>query len=223
MRRGSGYRKSNKPKRQRTAAHNMADEFEIEKHQKELEKLLKRLNEDGTPKKPLTESAILGLCRGAIRNSWSFCDTKLAYLNMKTVPDTDTTSRRRWKVQCEICNEWFGKNDVAVDHVVGGHSLRSPDDLFEFYDNIINVSFDDLQVLCHTDHDRKTVCDLHGYTWEESGIFKQVTALETLLKNEKARKEFLLGKGFEESEISNKDKRRSAFWKFIVENPNFKI
>lgn len=220
-----GFRKSTKPKRKRTAAHNMADEFELKKHENELKKLLNRLDEYGFPKKPLTESAIMGLCRGAIRDRWSFCDTKLAYLNMKTVPDTDLSSRRRWKVQCEDpdCLKWCGKNDVAVDHVVGGHSLRSPDELFTFYNNIINIGFKDIQILCHECHDIKTAMDLGGYTKEEAIIYKQVTALETLLKNEKARKTFLLGKGFEESSVSNKDKRREAFWKFMVDNPDFKI
>lgn len=222
MRRG-GLRKSNKPKRKRTAAYNMADEFEIEKHQKELERLLKRLNEDGTPAKPASQSEIMSLVRGAIREKWGYCDTKLAYLNMKTIPDTDPSSRRRWKVQCEKCLLWYGKNDVAVDHLIGGHSLKSPEDLFTFYDNIINIGFDDLQILCHEDHDLKTACDLHGYTWDEAIIFKKITALESHLKNEKARKAFLLNKGFDESEVSNKEKRRLAFWKFIEENPDFKI
>lgn len=34
------FRKSNKPKRKRTAAFNIADEFEREKHKKELDKFL---------------------------------------------------------------------------------------------------------------------------------------------------------------------------------------
>ena len=179
---GGFGRKSNKPKRKRTAAHNMADEFEIEKHEKELVKLLKRLHDDGTPIKTLSESQIMSIVRGAIREKWSFCDTKLAYLNMKTIPDDDPNTRRRWKVQCEHCLEWFKKTEVSVDHRIGGHSLKSPAELFDFYDKIINIGFDDIQILCHADHDRKTACDLYGYTWDEAGIFKQVTAWESANK-----------------------------------------
>uniref|UniRef100_A0AB39AJE6 HNH endonuclease n=1 Tax=Vibrio phage P018-4 TaxID=3229728 RepID=A0AB39AJE6_9CAUD len=222
MARRGGFRKSTKPKRKRTAPHNIADEFELDKHQKELERLLKKLNEDGTPKKPLTESAIMSLVRGAIREKWSFCDTKLAYLNMKTVPDNDPNTRRRWKIQCEHpeCLKWFGKNDVACDHIVGGHSLKTPEDLFTFYDNILNVSFNDLQILCHECHDRKTACDLHGYTWEESLIFKKVTAWEKQYKVASKAKEWLLSKGFSEDEVSNPEKRRQAIWKYFEQENN---
>lgn len=210
-----GFRKYNKPKRKRTAAHNMVDEFDLKKHKDELEKLLKRLHEDGTPIKPLTESAIMGLCRGAIREKWRFCDVKLAYLNMKTVPDEDANSRRRWKVQCEDCNNFFGKTEVAVDHKKGGHQLKSPDNLFQFYNNIINVGFAGIQVLCHECHDRKTVMDLYGYTREEAFIFKEVTAWEKKNNTVGKQKELLLSYGYSDEEISNKEKRRAAIWKYL--------
>lgn len=211
-----GFR-GNRSQRKRTAPNNIADEFERDKHEQELVKLLKRLNEDGTPIKPLSESQIMSIVRGAIREKWGFCDGKLAYTNMKTVPDDDPTSRRRWKIKCEhpSCQKWFKKTDVACDHVVGGHSLKSPDDLFDFYDNIINIGFDDLQMLCHECHDRKTACDLYGYTWEEAGVFKQVTAWESANKKVGDQKTLLKSYGFSDDEISNKEKRRECIWKHI--------
>lgn len=211
-----GFR-GNKKQRKRTAPHNIADGYEREKHEAELVKLLKRLNEDGTPKKPLTEAAIMGLVRGAIREKWGFCDVKLAYTNMKTLPDDDPSTRRRWKIQCEHpeCLRWFKKTEVACDHVVGGHSLKTPDELFDFYDKIINIGFDDLQMLCHECHDRKTACDLYGYTWEEAGVFKQVTAWESLHKAVSKQKEVLKSYGFSDDEISNKEKRRACVWEYI--------
>ena len=211
------FRKSNKPKRKRNAPHNIPDDFEIEKHNKELVRLLKKLNEDGTPLKPLTESQIMSIVRGAIREKWAYCDTKLAYLNMKTLPDEDPSTRRRWKVQCEDCGKWFKKSDVAVDHKVGGHSLKTPEDLFDFYDKIINIGFDDLQILCHADHDIKTAMDLFGYTKEEAIIFKKVTAWESKHKTVSKQKELLKSYGFKDEEISNKEKRRTCIWKHIEE------
>ena len=209
------FRKSNKPKRKRNAPHNIPDDFEIEKHNKELARLLKKLNEDGTPLKPLTESQIMSLVRGAIREKWAYCDTKLAYLNMKTLPDEDPSTRRRWKVQCEDCGKWFKKSDVAVDHKIGGHSLKTPEELFDFYDKIINIGFDDLQILCHADHDIKTAMDLFGYTKEEAIIFKKVTAWESENKAVSKQKELLKSYGFKDEEISNKEKRRNCVWKYI--------
>ncbi|CAM0059762.1 HNH endonuclease [Vibrio phage K406] len=209
-----GFR-GNRNQRKRTAPNNIADEFERNKHEQELVKLLKRLHEDGTPLKPASEAQIMSIVRGAIREKWSFCDTKLAYLNMKTIPDDDPKTRRRWKVQCEHCLQYFKKTDVAVDHKIGGHSLKTPEELFDFYNKIINIGFDDLQVLCHEDHDRKTACDLYGYTWEEAGIFKQVTAWESANKKVGDQKTLLKSYGFSDDEISNKEKRRECIWKHI--------
>lgn len=219
MKRG-GFRKSNKPKRTRTTPHNIADEFEREKRQKELEKFLKQLNPDGTPKKPLTESQIMSLVRGAIRDRWMYSPTKLAYLYMNTVPDEDPNSRRKWKVQCEASGEWLKLTDACVDHKKGEHSLKSPDDLFSFYNSIMNVGFDDLQILSVGEHDIKTMMERYNYTREEALILKKVTAWEKEYKTAGKQKEWLLKKGFSEEEVSNPEKRRQSIWKYFESQEN---
>lgn len=202
-------------KRKRTAPNNIADDFEREKHQKELDKFLKQLNEDGTPAKPATDSQIMGLLRGAIRERWMFAPNKLAYLYSNIVPDDDPTTRRRWKGTCERCNSDFKKTDLQVDHIKGENSLRSPEELMDFYDSIMNVGFEDLRVLCIPCHEIVTVMSRYNYTEEEAIIFKKVTAWESLNKTVKKQKELLTFYGFSADEISNKEKRRIAVWKYI--------
>jgi hypothetical protein len=204
--------------RKRTAPHNIADEFEREKHKKDLEGFLKKLNEDGTPKKPLTESQIMSILRGAIREKWMYAANKLAYLNKAIVPDDDPKTRRRWKAQCEHCKEWFGKNDIQIDHIKGEHSLKSPTEVFEFYDSIMNIGFDEMQALCEPCHSIKGAMERFGYTKQEAIIFKQVTAWEKEHKKVSDQKELLLSYGFSEEEVSNKEKRRECIWKFIKEH-----
>ncbi|AUR94182.1 hypothetical protein NVP1193O_051 [Vibrio phage 1.193.O._10N.286.52.C6] len=209
-----GFR-GNRSQRKRTAPHNIADEYEREKHKKDLEGFLKKLNEDGTPKKPLTESQIMSILRGAVREKWMYAPNKLAYLNMAVVPDDDPKTRRRWKAQCEHCQCWFGKNDVQIDHIKGENSLKSPAELFEFHDNIMNIGFDGMQTLCEPCHSIKGAMERFGYTEAEAIIFKQVTAWESANKKVGDQKTLLKSYGFSDDEISNKEKRRECIWKHI--------
>ncbi|BAV80861.1 phage protein [Vibrio phage RYC] len=217
MRRGK-FGGGTKSKRKRTAPHNIADEFEREKHAKELEKFLKQLAEDGSPKKPLTVSQIMSVMRGAVREKWMYCPTKLAYLNMAIVPDDSPSTKRRWKAQCENCEEWFKKDDVAVDHIVGENSLKTPEDLLSFWDSIMNVGFDDLQVLCHDCHDIKSMMERYGYTEDEVHIMRKVLTWEKMYTKAAKQKELLISYGFKASEVSNSEKRREAIFKHFKEN-----
>jgi len=204
------FRKSNKPKRKRTAAHNIADDFEREKHKKELEKFLKQLNEDGTPKKPLTDSQIMSIVRGAIREKWMYAPNKLAYLNQHIIPDDDPNTRQRWKVQCEYCNKWFKKSDVQVDHCKGEHSLKTPEDLFQFYDSICNIGFDDMKVTCVPCHELKTAMERYNLTEEEAIIFKKVTAWKSDYPKANDQKKWLTSHGYKGEALKNAETREAA-------------
>ncbi|HHB9680484.1 TPA: hypothetical protein ACOAY7_002867 [Vibrio cholerae] len=217
----SGFRKSNKPKRDRTAPHNIADQFEREKHQKELEKFLKQLNPDGTPKKLLTKSALMSIIRGAIREKcWMYTPNKLAFENMSTIPDEDVDSRRRWKRQCEDCGQWFNKSEVQTDHRKGEHSLKDFDEIWDFYLSINNVGFDGMSSLCEECHSIKTMMERYNYTREEALILKKVTAWEKEYKTAGKQKDWLLKKGFSEEEVSNPEKRRQSIWKYFQSQEN---
>lgn len=219
MRRRKNFSRSSKPKRKRTAPHNIADDFEREKHKKELEGFLSKLNEDGTPKKPLTESQIMGIVRGAIREKWMYAPNKLAYLNMGVIPDDDPKTKRRWKVQCEHCLNWFKKSDIQVDHVKGENSLKHPDDLFPFYDSVCNVGFIGMQRLCKECHEIKSHSERYGVeTEDEVRAIKKAIKFENENPKADKQKAFLKSKGFKPSEITNSTKRRECLVKYFSEN-----
>lgn len=220
MARRKNFSKSSKPKRKRTAPHNIADEFEREKHKKELENFLSKLNEDGTPKKLLTESQIMGIIRGAIREKWMYAPNKLAYLMMGVVPDDDPNTRRRWKVQCEECEKWFKKDEVQVDHEDGENSLKTPEDVFPFYDSICNIGFDSMNRLCEDCHSIKTFKERYNITDEdEIRAIKKAISFEKENPKADTQKKFLRSKGFSASDISNSTKRRESLVKYFKDNP----
>ena len=95
---------------------------DIEKQKNKLEDLKKHLSEDGRS----SQAAMVSMVRGAIRQSWMKSPTKLAYLHSKVEPDMDDTNRRKWKVQCESCNEYFKISDIEIDHRHGNHSFTAP-------------------------------------------------------------------------------------------------
>lgn len=215
MRRRSNFSKG-KSKKKREGPYNLPNEEDIASLAKSLETHMGRLNEDGTVKKEMTQSQKMSLIRGAIREKWMYAPNKLAYLDMNTVPDYDPSTRRRFKVQCESCKEWFTKSNVCVDHVVGEHSLKSLEDFDIFIKSILYVGFDGLQILCHDCHDIKTAMERYNLSDEEVIVFKKVTAWEKQHPKANQQKKFLIENGgFKVKEVSNADLRREAALKYF--------
>lgn len=216
MARRGGFKRGGGSKRKRTAPHNIADDFERERHEKDLAKHMKNLNEDGTPKKLLTKSGLLSIIRGAIReHCWMYSPNKLAFENMATVPDDDPSSRRRWKRQCESCGEWFKQTDIQTDHKVGEHSLKDWDQVWDFYLSINNVGFSEMSSLCVPCHDLKTAMERYGYTEEQAKIFKNVNLWLSHNKGAKVQKDLLKSYGYSDTQTSNGEKRKECLWDYF--------
>lgn len=147
---------------------------DIKKREDKLKQFLKKLDEDGKPK----EKDVVAVVRSAIRSAWMKSDVKLAYLYSKTVPDFDDNTRTKWLCQCEICGDFFKLSDVEIDHKHGNHSFTQVDQFRDYFDNILMVGFDDLQILCKDKcHAQKSYMEKNGCTWEEAGYQKLAIAL----------------------------------------------
>lgn len=173
-------------------------EADIKKKEKQLQDFLKKLNSDGTSR----EKDMVSVVRSAIRKSWMRSPTKLAYLTMHTKPDMDDTTRTKWKIQCECCQGWFKLNEVEVDHISGNHSFTKVSDFENYFNNILMVGFDDLQILCKTDHSIKSLSESLGISFEEARLEKQVIEICKSKKD----KQFIKDAGL--NPASNADKRR---------------
>tara|TARA_R110002153_G_scaffold58217_3_gene159672 strand:+ start:1007 stop:1780 length:774 start_codon:yes stop_codon:yes gene_type:complete len=121
-------------------------EAELLKKKEELDKHLSKLLDPSTGKQK--GKALVTMVRGAIRSSFSISPVKLAYYEMGRKPDLDHTTATKWKMQCELCNEWFKVDLLEIDHIEGNHSFTEPEHFESYYDNILDVEFKDLQRIC---------------------------------------------------------------------------
>lgn len=118
---------------------------DLAKKKKELEKNLKKLADPVTGQQKIP--AMITMIRGNIRESWSMSPVKLAYHEMGRTMDLDKTPRK-WKWQCEYCNNWLGETELEYDHTTGNHTFTMPEDFVSYFDNIINVQFKDIRRIC---------------------------------------------------------------------------
>lgn len=82
-----------------------------------------------------------------------------------------------WGGTCALTGQDFPLNQLEVDHVVGNHSLNNLDDLQSFIENIVCVSFDDLQFVSKEAHRIKSFADKMGISFEDALIEKTAIAL----------------------------------------------
>ena len=146
---------------------------DLKKREAKLQQFLKKLDADGKPQ----EKHVLSVVRGAIRSAWMKSDVKLAYLYMNTIPDMDDKTRTKWLVKCEMCGELFKLTDVEIDHRNGNHTFTKVEDFENYFNNILMVGFDDLQILCRDDHLAKTLSESLGISIEMARTEKKVIAI----------------------------------------------
>lgn len=147
---------------------------DIKKREEKLKQFLKKLDADGKPQ----ERHVVAVVRSAIRQAWMKSDVKLAYLYSKTIPDMDDSTRTKWLVRCEICEGLFKLSDVEIDHKEGNHSFIEVEDFRNYFDNILMVNFEGLQVLCKEGcHATKSYMEKYNCTWDEAVHQKLAIAL----------------------------------------------
>jgi hypothetical protein len=183
---------------------------DIEKRQANLAKFLKQID-PVTGKAP--EKTMVQVVRSAIRQAWMKSPTKLAYLYQHTEADMDNNTRTKWKVRCEICGEHFKVNEVEIDHIRGNHSFTRVEDFEDYFNNILMVGFDDLQVLCKDGcHAIKTLSERLGITFEEAKVEKEVIEICKTKKD----KDFIKKNGLIPE--SNADKRRAQVRRILSDS-----
>lgn len=185
-------------------------EIEKQKVQKKLEAFLKKLNPDGSPKRPMDDNLAKGLMRDAVRKKWMHCPTKLAFLLMNRIPDMDNSTRTKWLQRCAICGNIFKETEVNVDHKAGEMSFTDWSLAQPYASNILDVRFEDLQILCIPDHKTKTRCESLGIDWRtpegwQQGLLEQEFT-RIIDSKAKGQKDYLLSKGV--TPESNEDKRK---------------
>lgn len=184
--------------------------IEIDKVQKKLEGFLKKLNPDGSPKRPMDDNLAKGLMRDAVRKKWMHYPTKLAFLLMNRIPDMDNSTRTKWLQRCSKCGKLFKETEVNVDHTLGEKQFVDWGDAQQYASSILDVTFDDLQILCIPDHKTKTRCEQLGLDWrtEEGWRLGLLEQEFTKIVDSKAKgqKDWLLSRGIQP--MGNEEQRK---------------
>lgn len=183
---------------------------EIDKVQKKLDGFLKKLNLDGSPKRPMDDNLAKGLMRDAVRKKWMYCPTKMAFLLKNRIPDMDNSTRTKWLQRCAICGKTFKEQEVQVDHILGERSFTEWAEAQPYASSILDVTFDDLQILCIPDHKTKSRCEALGIDWRTPEGWQQGLLEQEFTKivdsKAKGQKDWLLSKGI--TPMGNEEQRK---------------
>jgi hypothetical protein len=185
-------------------------QIEISKVQKKLDGFLKKLNPDGSPKRPMDDNLAKQLMRKAVRDTWLYSPTKLAFLLRSREIDSDPKTRRKWKYKCAICDKYFALTEVNADHIKGEIPFTEWSGAQRYAASVHDVTFDDLQILCIPDHKTKSRCEALGLDWTTPEGWNQGLLEQEFTKivdsKAKGQKDWLLSKGVEP--MGNEEQRK---------------
>jgi len=167
-----------------------------------------------------TPASYWSYVRGGLRRGlWMRNPVKIDYKNKRRVripnPNEKTATRfpEIWACPCDVCGGIFNQVEVEVDHKIGHHSLKSEDDLMNFFKSIAFVTEGELQLICKECHKIKSYADRMGISLEEARVIKEIIELQKSGKDT----EKLLQLGVTNDNIpSTKDKRRELLTKLML-------
>lgn len=162
-----------------------------------------------------TESAYMSWVRGGLRRYlWSKNPVKLDFIkeNRIKIPNPNPKGKvaEVWGGVCALTGETFVIGDMEVDHKSGNHSLKTMDDLLPFFEGIVMVTKEDLQLVSKEAHKIKSHAEKQGITFEQAKAEKE--AIQII--KDKKDKEWLLDKGV--TPENNQSKRREQIVKYLL-------
>lgn len=201
--------KVDKRKGEKRDSYNIPDDLDLQLLSQSLEKLSKGLDGDGKAK-PINEQYLKNLFRSAVRKKWMACPTKLHFLESGLEPDYDPNTRRRFKIQCNICNCYFTKAEIEIDHIKQEQEFDSWDKATAWASAILDVGVQDLQRVCCECHLIKSHCDLLGLDFRNEQDWKFAVADKEAIQicKQKEDKAWLLDKGIVPEKSSPKRRKQ---------------
>lgn len=119
-----------------------------------------------------TEAKWWSWLRGNIRRAvWNRSPVKLEAIKLKRIRIlNERTGNEVWGGRCNICQQEYLLKDLQVDHVTGGHSLRSVEDISTFVQAMVFVAPEDLQLVCKPCHKQKTLEERRAAKQARAGV-----------------------------------------------------
>lgn len=126
-----------------------------------------------------TEAKFWTYLRGGLRRGlWEKSPIKIDYKRqLLSKPPEGYTGRAKSGAICALTGEWTGNSNLEVDHVDGGKSLLSFEDILPFIMHMVPPK-ESLQLVEKEAHKIKSYAERQGITFEEAVVTKKVIALE---------------------------------------------
>lgn len=216
-----GSKRTDPRKGVKRANYNVPDELDLELKQAKVDKLSKTLI-NGNQAKPLTDAQIKGLFRDSVRKKWMYAPVKLSFLESQAIPDYDPNTRTRFKWRCEICKNLYKQDAIEIDHRKGGdRDFKTMADAPEYARGILEVSWDDLQVLCSEKgagkgcHEIKTHMEATGLSFEHARLDKQAIRWTKENKGVVNQRKLLKELGVQNTDKIKATEVRQAYFEYL--------
>lgn len=138
----------------------------------------------------IDDKEVLKSVRTMIRSAWGDSVFKQEFLNRRMiyVKNDNPRSMKRFPVvkryQCAICGNYFGGNDIELDHLESENTLKEYGDIESFFKAIVLTSPDKLQIVCKDKrtkkgisyfgcHSIKTYSERYNCSFKEARIQKE--------------------------------------------------
>ena len=130
------------------------------------------------------EKAFFQYLRGRMRSIWSRYPPKIAFktpLLIEKFEGCGVDNPRVKKVgQCNYCKNWFAASHLEVDHVIAAGGFNPNWNDFTVWVQRLLLIEGNLQLLCKSCHQCKSLADRVGITFEEAQLRRQIVAFEKL-------------------------------------------
>lgn len=130
------------------------------------------------------EKAYCNWLRGQIRKMWTRHPVKTSYVaqrpslskadalkNMKIVGVSSIHGSTKELKQCEMCELWFPKGRMEVDHLNGGEGFSTYEEFLQWQRGMLFLGFDDIQHICKVCHHQVSLSQKFHCSLEEVIIY----------------------------------------------------
>lgn len=136
-----------------------------------------------------TEAKFTKWLQSALRRIWAQHPSKLSLIQSRRIAlKVGQSNRPIWHVQCYHCKQLFKLKEIEVNHknVCGG--LLKLEDRHQFFDRLLLVQPEDLELLCTDCHGIVTYMERYGVSREDAIIEKKVIKFSKLADEEQIAK-----------------------------------
>lgn len=178
------------------------------------------------------EKAYCNWLRGQIRRMWSRHPVKIAYVNQRPSLSKQAALLDLGKVgvekihpstkelkQCEMCNLWWPRSKMEVDHLHGGEGFNTYEEFLVWQKMVLFLGFEDIQHICKDCHKQVNLSQKFHCSLEEVVIYSKRAAF----RKAKVKQQQLILKRVQQPDGPNKEDRENIYCRYLQTKYGFKF